>query len=36
VLGSDGSLQIWDLKKLRVALAQFGLDWNAAAPSPIK
>jgi len=33
VLGSDGSLQIWDLKKLRVALAQFGLDWNAAAPA---
>jgi WD40 repeat protein len=27
VLGSDGSLQVWDLKKLRAALAQFGLDW---------
>lgn len=36
VLGSDGSLQIWDLKKLRVHLAQFGLDWNVAASSPIK
>jgi WD40 repeat protein len=28
VLGSDGSLQVWDLKKLRSALTRLGLDWE--------
>jgi WD40 repeat protein/predicted Ser/Thr protein kinase len=28
VLGSDGSLQVWNLKKLRASLAQLGLDWE--------
>jgi WD40 repeat protein len=36
VLGSDGSLQVWELKKLRASLAAFGLDWDGPAPGRIK
>jgi WD40 repeat protein len=36
VLGSDGSLQVWDLKKLRASLADFGLDWIGPAPGRVK
>jgi WD40 repeat protein len=28
VLGSDGSLQVWDLKKLRASLAGLNLGWE--------
>jgi WD40 repeat protein len=28
VLGSDGSLQLWDMKALRSSLARVGLDWE--------
>jgi WD40 repeat protein len=28
VLGSDGSLQLWDLKMLRSSLTRLGLDWE--------
>jgi len=27
VLGSDGSLQLWDLRTLHQSLAELGLDW---------